>query len=166
MLDAWDQVAKSLPKTEDDYSDSISPPLLFREQQDILRIAVGDTASRRFAGTEMEPGVLEVDSRAVQTALRYLPMIVESSVAMHTLAYRIHAPSSKPRARPMALWDEYEIVYRSGPPGISEETYYGYCREFDLEADRATKRLNKLLEAGLLDRKADGNIFASVFKRI
>ncbi len=167
MLEAWDRVVDNLPghKAKDD-SASISPPILFCGEQDVLRIAVADAASRRFSGTETEPGVIQLDRKAIMTALRFLPVIVETSVEMHTEAYRISGSSTKRTARPMVFSGEYEIVYRMGPAGLTEEAFFAICKESDLQSEAAGKRLKMLVDSGLVERKADGKIFAVIYKRL
>jgi hypothetical protein len=163
MLEAWDRVANDvLGSKAKDESASIPPPFLFREEQDVLRIAVADAASRRFAGTEVEPGILQIDRRAMMTGLLHLPLIVQTSVEMHTGANRIRA--SRSRGPPMTFWPEYEIVYNAGPVGISQEWFDAICREHQVDSERAAKRLTKLLEHGHVERKVDGKIAAAIYR--
>ncbi|MGO9643768.1 MAG: hypothetical protein ACLPY5_03355 [Candidatus Bathyarchaeia archaeon] len=158
LLKSWDEVKRQTK------NESITPPILFREQQDVLRIAIADAVSRRFAGTGTETGIVRVDERAVLTGLRYLSVIVEISIRMHVEALRLENGALRTNSKPMALWNEYEMVVCSGSAGTSDKQFEHGCADFGLNVEKALQRLKILLDKGEVYRDTNNNIIASIYK--
>lgn len=157
MREADEQVRSKLGKQ------SFQPPLLFRDFQDVFRVALADAVSRRFTDTETQPGVITIDEPATETALKFLPMMRQNAV---WLTLEVLHPSQVPTVPDTpTFWDAYRIIEEMGCHGVSNEGFEGVCRYYGIAKERAQDRLKRLVDEGLVV-KENGRLMAALHKRM
>jgi len=164
LKDSWNLVEESVKEEKlmsDEENPSSPPPILFRECGDIIRICVADASSRRFSGTEIDPGIIEIDDRAVKIALEYLNMIVETRV--HTLIEAKRIMRFRIAIRPMLLRAEYDLLCQQGEQGMPEDSFVkAIVTVLGVRLERAKKTVEKLKSSGLVVEK-EGKLIAKIY---
>jgi len=162
--DAWGKIEQAVKEGKlfgEQEEPEVPPPILFRECGDVLRIAVADAASRRFSGTENPPGMITVDKRAIETALLYLSVIVETRVKALLESRRI--AKFRVSTRPSIMSAAFEVVRSRGPQGIGEEELENtLINVYGVSKRRAKKEIENLKISNSVVVK-EGKLVGSTF---
>jgi len=123
-----------------------------REFLDSLRICLADAVTRRFAGTEVKPGLVEVDEEAVETAMEYAAILLEQRASLYRQLKQLM--KLQRLEEPMRMSDAYAVVKASGAKGITyADAVKVLVENHGYSESTAYRRLKALVEQGLVEEE-------------